>query len=277
MGVIEKVRRMWRYIEDDNVSASLGLAADEYLVTTFNPPHPNPRPQGERGGSGSGILRLYTYKSHCALVGRFQDIEKELNLEECKRRGIAVNRRPTGGGAILMGEDQLGIAIIAPVGTIHESPLLQSKALFETYSKGITFGLRRLGIEVEFRPKNDMLVNNKKIAGLALFIEDNNNMLFHASVLLDMDIPLMVSVLNIPQEKLSGKGINSASERITTVSMELDKKVSMRELKNVIKLGFQEALAAEFNHEPFNANEIAVTKELEERKYQTKDWIFKGS
>ncbi|HLG29830.1 MAG TPA: hypothetical protein VI387_06420, partial [Candidatus Brocadiales bacterium] len=187
--MIEKGRRMWRYIEEDNVSASLGLAADEYLVTTFNPPHPNPRPQGERGGSGSGILRLYTYKSHCALVGRFQDIEKELNLEECKRRGIAVNRRPTGGGAILMGEDQLGIAIIAPVGTIHESPLLQSKALFETYSKGITFGLRRLGIEVEFRPKNDMLVNNKKIAGIALFIEDNNNLLFHASVLLDMDIP----------------------------------------------------------------------------------------
>ncbi|HLG30730.1 MAG TPA: hypothetical protein VI387_11010, partial [Candidatus Brocadiales bacterium] len=94
---------------------------------------------------------------------------------------------------------------------------------------------------------------------------------------LDMDIPLMVSVLNIPQEKLSGKGINSASERITTVSMELDKKVSMRELKSVMKLGFQEILDAEFNHEPFNANEIAATKELEERKYQTKDWIFKGS
>ncbi len=255
---------MWRYIEDDNVSASFGLAADEYLVTTLN--------AGER--PYSGILRLYTYKSHCALVGRFQDIEKELNLEECKRRGIAVNRRPTGGGAILMGEDQLGIAIITPPGA--ENFLAQAKALFETYSKGITFGLRRLGIAAEFRPRNDMLVNNRKIAGLALFVEDNDNMLFHASLLLDMDIPLMLSVLNVSHEKLLGKGINSAGERITTVSKELAKKVSMRELKSTIKLGFQDAFAAELNHEPFNADEIAAIKKLEERKYKTNDWIYKG-
>ncbi len=257
----------WRYIEDDNVSASFGLAADEYLVGAglgFAPAY-------------SGILRLYTYKSHCALVGRFQDIRKELNLEECRRRGVAVNRRPTGGGAILMGEDQLGITIVAPItaeGARHTMPLLQSKALFETYSKGIILGLSRLGIAAKFRPKNDMLVNNRKIAGLALFTEDNDHALFHASVLLDIDIPLMLSVLNISQEKLSGKGINSAAERVTTVSMELGKKICMRELRDVIKPGFQEALSAEFNHEPFNANEIAAIKNLEDRKYKTTDWIY---
>ncbi|HHT9125042.1 MAG TPA: lipoate--protein ligase family protein [Candidatus Brocadiia bacterium] len=266
---------MWRYIEDNNVSASFGLAADEYLVTAFNPPHPNPLPQGEREGRGSGILRLYTYKSHCALVGRFQDVEKELNLEECKRRGIAVNRRPTGGGAILMGEDQLGIAIVSPLleesrGTACRAPTI----LFETYSKGVALGLRRLGIEAEFRPKNDMLVNGKKIAGLALFVEDNNNMLFHASVLLDMDISLMLSVLNISQGKLSGKGINTAGGRITTVAKELGRKVFMRELRDAIKLGFQDAFAVEFNHEPFNVNEITAIKKLEERKYKASDWVY---
>ena len=56
------------------------------------------------------ILRLYTYRSNSALVGRFQRIENELNLNFCETQGISVNRRPTGGGGILMGENQLGVA-----------------------------------------------------------------------------------------------------------------------------------------------------------------------
>lgn len=254
----------WRYIEDDNVSASFGLAADEYLVNTFSP----------EASPYTGVLRLYTYKSHCALVGRFQEIERELNLDECRDRGIGVNRRLTGGGAILMGEDQLGVAVISPI--TEGSYLTQSQRLFETYSKGITFGLKRLGIDAEFRPKNDMLVNNKKVAGLALFTGANDNVLFHASILLDIDLSLMLSALNISQDKLSGKGIDLPEQRVTTVSSELGRKTSIQELRKVIRLGFHDALDAEFKHEPFAVDEIVAIKKLEERKYNTNDWIYNG-
>ena len=84
----------WRYIKNDNVTASAGLAADEVLANC--------------SGAGTSLptLRLYTYQP-CALVGRFQTIENELNLNYCVENKIPVNRRPTGGGAIIMGQDQL--------------------------------------------------------------------------------------------------------------------------------------------------------------------------
>ncbi|MDP5957318.1 MAG: lipoate--protein ligase family protein, partial [Candidatus Marinimicrobia bacterium] len=91
----------WRYIKNDNVAASAGLAADEVLANCAG------------ADTSQHTLRLYTYQP-CALVGRFQSIENELNLEYCAQNKIPVNRRPTGGGAIIMGENQLGVALAIP-------------------------------------------------------------------------------------------------------------------------------------------------------------------
>ena len=64
-----------RYIEDNHVSATSGLAIDEMMASRVGAQQ---SPQ---------TLRLYTYKSHCALVGRFQNIESELNLDYCIEQG----------------------------------------------------------------------------------------------------------------------------------------------------------------------------------------------
>jgi len=92
----------WRYVADDGVSASFGLASDAVIT--------------RRQGTGKSVptVRLYTYRSHCVPIGRFQRLGSELRLDECRRLGVKGNRRPTGGGAIVMGADQLGVAIMQP-------------------------------------------------------------------------------------------------------------------------------------------------------------------
>ena len=44
----------------------------------------------------------------CALIGYHQSAEQELDLDYCRARQIAVQRRITGGGAIYFDEGQLG-------------------------------------------------------------------------------------------------------------------------------------------------------------------------
>lgn len=122
-------------ITQDNVSASFGLSADEVI--------------GERVGTGASVptLRLYTYKSHCGLVGRFQNIQNELRLDFCKENHITVNRRPTGGGAIIMGDGQLGLALMLPGQA--EDTYSRARDLMLTLSEGIIKGLNELGVNAQ--------------------------------------------------------------------------------------------------------------------------------
>ena len=141
----------WRYLTDESVGAADGLAADEALMLRHG--------RDERSES-EATLRLYTYRSHCALVGRYQNLEDEVELEACSARGVEHGRRPTGGGAILMGAGQLGVAVCtrAPVG-------IAPKDLLRRYADGVIAGLSRLGIDAAFRSKNDLEVGGRKIAG----------------------------------------------------------------------------------------------------------------
>ena len=249
----------WRYIKNDNVIASAGLAADEVLANC--------------SGAGTSLptLRLYTYQP-CALVGRFQTIENELNLNYCVENKIPINRRPTGGGAIIMGQDQLGVALVIP-GKSDET-YAHVRERMAQFSQGIISGLATLGIEVEFRRKNDLEVNGKKIAGLGLHKTATNGLLFHESLLVDLDVPFMLNVLKTPFEKISDKEISTVSERTTTVRREIDTNLNINELRTIILNGYRNAFQVDIQKGDFTKSELEEIHQLEKDKYRVRDWIF---
>lgn len=247
------MRYRWRYIEDDGSSASFGLAADEYITRKL-PSSPY-----------SCILRLYTYEGPYVMVGRHQDVESEVNLSYCREMGIEINRRPTGGGAIIMGKGQLGLAIASPLEEDVISPLLGSKAVFSPFTRGIIAALGLLGLMAWFRPENDIYVGDKKIAGLACCSLDGMPTgLYHASILSDMDTALM------------GRALKKSRGGITTVSAELGRPIGTSELRGYIKRGFEGFLHAELIPEPFSREEQEEIRKLEKRKYRSKAWIYHG-
>lgn len=250
----------WRLIADDGVSASFGLAADEALA--------------QRVGAGVSVptLRLYTYRSHCALVGRFQNVENEVRVEYCRNHGIPINRRPTGGGAIIMGADQLGVAL-----TIHgrgDDSYSRAREMMGDFSEGLVRGLNQLGVEAKFRRKNDIEVNGKKIVGLGVYRAPSGGLLFHASLLVDLDIALMLRVLNTPFEKLSDKEIETVAGRITTVRRETESRISVDEVRRVIANGFVSASTVDLVPSDFTDDERLEITKLENKKYLSDDWVY---
>jgi len=251
------IAERWRYVADDGVSASFGLAADEYMAQ---------RPTGDP------VLRLYTYRSHCALIGRFQRLDAEVHRHYCDEAGIALNRRATGGGAILMGRDQLGLAITIPAG--HRATRPEGvRELFRQYSRGLTDGLATLGIDTSFHRKNDLEVGGRKLAGMGLYFDKSGGLLFHTSLLVDLDVPLMLRVLKTPFEKISDKEITTVADRLTTVRRECGNDIGLAEVRDAIRTGYQRALQLEFVPDGFTESEHEGISGLEHNRYVTPEWI----
>lgn len=218
------------------------------------------------------MLRLYTYRSHCALVGRFQRLDAEVHSDYCRHAGIVVNRRPTGGGAILMGRDQLGLAITVPAEHLEARPD-GVRELFRRYSMGLTDGLAKLGIEASFHRKNDLEVSGRKLAGMGFYFDRLGGLLFHTSLLVDLDVPLMLRVLRTPFEKISDKEIATVADRVTTVRRECGTDISLEDVRNAIREGYQRALQLEIDPGAFTDTERAGIHELEQTRYATPEWV----
>ncbi len=249
----------WRLMKDDGVSASFGLAVDERLA--------------HRVGIGTSppTLRLYTYRSHCALVGRFQNIDNEINRAYCEANGILLNRRPTGGGAIIMGQDQLGIALCIP--SREKDSYRHARELMADFSAGIIRGLEPLGIQAAFWGKNDIEIHNRKVAGLGVYRAPEGGLLFHASVLVDLDIAFMLHVLKTPFEKITDKAIATVADRVTTIRRETGSTITLDEIRAYIADGYRRAFGVSLVASDFLSDELEAINALEKSKYLTSDWV----
>ncbi len=252
----------WRLLTQDNVAGGAGLALDEALMGSYSRGR-DPAPP---------TLRLYTYRDHVALCGRYQNLRAEIDIDACAHTGTEFNRRPTGGGAIVMGQGQVGLAVITEAPSV-EHP----KLLMERFSAGIVAGLAKLGIEAAFAGKNDLKVDGRKIAGLGIYLDGAGGLLFHSSVLADLDIGFMLSVLDTPASKLGAAGIDAVAQRVTTVSRETDQAWNGQTLREVIVLGFTEALGIDFEESEPTGEEIGMAEHLVATKYSTDDWRLQRS
>lgn len=254
----------FRYIQDSNSSASYGLAADEYLMQYH-----------QNESEFPATLRLYNYRDHCVLAGRFQDINAEIDIEACKENGFEFGRRLTGGGAILMGSGQLGICF-ATSSKVFEWENVRE--LYYKFSAPVIEALSLLGIDAKFRSKNDLEVNGKKIAGLGVHVSAEGAIQFHTSLLIDLDISQMLKVLKVPIQKYSDKRkISSVEQRITTMSRELGRNITKSEVIETIKHCFAKAFEIKFVREGFSSGEKLRIAQLEQKRYLLEDWIFQRS
>src|SRR5690242_15884224 len=101
---VEAKRPVWRVIRppagcllppevSPRQEAAWNMAVDEALLESVI------------GNGAPPAIRLYTWSRPGLTVGRFQDIVRTLDLEECLARGILPVRRITGGRGILHGDD----------------------------------------------------------------------------------------------------------------------------------------------------------------------------
>ena len=122
-------------------------------------------------------------------------------------------RRITGGGAIYLDEGQLGWGLVFHRRALGATCLAE---LARDICQAVAAGLRRLGVEARYRPRNDIEVDGRKISGTGGFF-DGDTLIYQGTVLVDMDPGAMVAALRVPRAKLEKRQLDSAAQRVVTL------------------------------------------------------------
>ncbi len=141
------------------------------------------------------------------------------------------------------------------------------------FSAGVVNGLQSLGVAASFRRKNDIEVDGRKIVGLGIYRAPSGGLLFHASLLVGLDIPLMLRVLKTPFEKISDKEIATVADRVTTVRREIGREIEVDEVRARVADGYAAAFGFTLVRGDFTADERRAITALERKKYLTHEWV----
>jgi lipoate-protein ligase A len=194
-----------------------------------------------------------------ALIGRHQDLSREINLDYCAEDGVGIVRRVTGGGAIYLDEGQLGWELV-----FHRASLgiPNLPDLAAAICNAAAAGLRKLGVKAKFRPRNDIEVDGRKISGTGGFF-DGDILIYQGTVLIDMNAGQMVRALNIPAAKVARHNLDTAEQRVVTLKELLGEDLpDMETIKAALVDGFCETLGIEAE-----AGDIAAAEEALAQQY----------
>ena len=213
-------------------------------------------------------LRFLRFKP-CVLAGYHQSVFSEIRRDYCEENGIDIGRRITGGGAIYFDETQLGWELVFSSKSIKIKTL---EDLTENICTAFAKGINRLGINAEFRPRNDIEVEGRKISGTGGTYE-SSVYFFQGTLLLDFNPENMLRSLKIPAEKLTSKNFNSILSRVTSVKSILGYIPDLNLIKSAVLSGFKEHLDLDFYESELSLEEENFLKE-NRSFYGSKEWVY---
>ncbi len=241
-----------RVIYDEKHDAYWNMALDESLLVHLN----------EIGAT----LRLYGWEPPAVSIGYFQSMEEEVDVNKARSMGVDLVRRITGGGAVYH-RYEVTYSIVMPEikGRILDS--------YKVIDMGIVKALRSLGLNAEHHGINDVIVDGKKISGNAQ-TRKYGGLLQHGTLLMDVNVDEMFTILKVPEEKLRDKTIENVKHRVSSLN-DFGINRSFGELQKILSDGFKEALNANLYEEKVERDVIDYTKKLRDEKYATHEWNFR--
>jgi len=225
-------------------------------------------------------LRLYQWKPSAVSIGRFQTLDNEIFVDNCKKDGVDIIRRITGGGTVYHDTNgEITYSVIAKTADLgcQELDLLGA---YQKICSGLNQAVTILGTHAEYRPPApkrcpNLTVSGKKISGNAQTTK-KGILLQHGTFLLDINHEKMFSYLKIPWAKTLTDIVEVSKRKLTSVRQELGSDFSVQQAHSALILGFKQALGIELVNGELTEYEKTLAEKNKKERYVTEDWNFLG-
>lgn len=229
-----------------NLDAYYNLAAEEYIFTSLD--------------KGQEYLLLWQ-NQNAVVVGKHQNTIEEINTAYVKEHGVQVVRRLSGGGAVYhdLGNLNYSFIVNAPMGVYN----------FRELSQPVADTLIRLGVNVEFSGRNDLVIDGKKISGSAQFIR-RDRILHHGTLLFNSDLDQISQVLAEKDDRITSKGVKSVRSRMTNICEYLPR-ITVGAFQSHLE---ETLLDRNLTVYEFSEADVAAISALRDSKYATWEWNY---
>ena len=259
------MKLQWRLVCSPPLPGSWNMAVDEAMLLAHS------------AGLTIPTLRLYRWSPPAVSIGLLQPIER-ISEEACRQLGFNIVRRPSGGGAVLH-QHEITYAVVVDGRVCPEGSSVM--ATYRWLAKGLTAGLRKLGIEASLSNSNDrncpsqhliasfcfartsaadLTVEGLKLGGSAQ-ARRRHFLLQHGSIPIRLDTETIEQIFG-----LSGR------KNFTCLEEVLEREVSLCEFVEALVAGFLEALGVSFIVSGLTPTELRLAEILFQHKYNTEEW-----
>jgi len=246
----------WRFIESGSQAGALNMALDEAIL------------EAHLAGETPPTLRVYGWHPPAVSLGRFQRVDRSVDLDACRQLGVDVVRRPTGGRAILHTADEVTFGLVICAQRLGASGVMDA---YRALAQGIIAGLRLLGLEARLvertgpsgsaaaqdpacfavKARCDLVVGSAKLVGSAQ-VQRQGAILQQNSLPLRLRPGDWAAVFRRSGEAPQAMGLCDAAAR----------EVSHEEAADALRRGFAQAFGVSLEESRISEREEAAARDL---------------
>jgi lipoate-protein ligase A len=238
------------YIENTSVDPYYNMACDEYILKNMD--------------FGEDILTLWR-NDNAIIIGKNQNAFEEVNAAYVDEHGIKVCRRVTGGGAVYHDLNNLNFSLFID---LKDSSKLDDLNFFVL---PVVKALSELGVNAEVKGRNDITIDGRKFSGLAQRIH-KDKLLFHGTLMFDVDVTILSKCLNVKPGKLQSKGHKSVRSRVTNIKEYIKDDVDVLGFKAILKKQLFEG--QEYKEYVLTDEDKANIQKIRDEKFATWEWNY---
>lgn len=199
------------------------------------------------------------------IIGQHQNTIEEINEDYCKEKGIHIQRRLSGGGAVYHDHGNLNFSFIVRATRDNVND-------FNVLTQPVIKTLEKLGIKAELSGRNDILIDGRKFSGNAQFFR-NGMLLQHGTILFNSDMSELGNALKVKEMKIQSKGVKSVRSRVTNIIDYLeDKSLTIEQFKDLLLETIGEIY--ELEEYQLSPEEQAIHDRLVREKFMTWEWNY---
>jgi len=151
--------------------------------------------EAESADSPMETLRVWESPRPAVIIGRSSVAANEVELDACRREGVEVMRRDSGGAAVVIGPGCLMYALV--ISHQRTPGLRQVDAAHCLVLRHLAAALRPLVPDAQCNGTSDVVVGDRKISGNSVRIK-RSHFLYHGTLLYDFPLERIGRLLKMP-------------------------------------------------------------------------------